>query len=209
MSLPNFYVCDCDLSNEIVAEYLQATMIAVDTETMGLLPQRDRLCLVQLCNSEGKVTVVLINNGQKRAPNLKTLMEAEKISKVFHFARFDLAVLNYHLGINVNPIFCTKIASKLARTYSPRHGLRDLVKELEGIEMDKTAQSSDWGNSANLTEAQLSYAASDVRYLISVQQKLQVILQREDRWEIAQKCFQCLPTITQLDLLQYQNIFEH
>ena len=209
MSLPNFYVCDCDLSNEIVAEYLQATMIAVDTETMGLLPQRDRLCLVQLCNSEGKVTVVLINNGQKRAPNLKTLMEAEKISKVFHFARFDLAVLNYHLGINVNPIFCTKIASKLARTYSPRHGLRDLVKELEGIEMDKTAQSSDWGNSANLTEAQLSYAASDVRYLLSIQQKLQVILQREDRWEIAQKCFQCLPTITQLDLLQYQNIFEH
>lgn len=209
MTLPNFYVCDCDLSNEIVAEYLQATMIAVDTETMGLLPQRDRLCLVQLCNSEGKVTVVLINNGQKRAPNLKTLMEAEKISKVFHFARFDLAVLNYHLGINVNPIFCTKIASKLARTYSPRHGLRDLVKELEGIEMDKTAQSSDWGNSANLTEAQLSYAASDVRYLISVQQKLQVILQREDRWEVAQKCFQCLPTITQLDLLQYQNIFEH
>lgn len=209
MTLPNFYVCDSDLSNEIVAEYLQATMIAVDTETMGLLPQRDRLCLVQLCNSEGKVTVVLINNGQKRAPNLKTLMEAEKISKVFHFARFDLAVLNYHLGINVNPIFCTKIASKLARTYSPRHGLRDLVKELEGIEMDKTAQSSDWGNSANLTEAQLSYAASDVRYLISVQQKLQVILQREDRWEVAQKCFQCLPTITQLDLLQYQNIFEH
>ena len=209
MSLPNFYVCDCDLSNEIVAEYLQATMIAVDTETMGLLPQRDRLCLVQLCNSEGKVTVVLINNGQKRAPNLKTLMEAEKISKVFHFARFDLAVLNYHLGINVNPIFCTKIASKLARTYSPRHGLRDLVKELEGIEMDKTAQSSDWGNSANLTEAQLSYAASDVRYLLSIQQKLQVILQREERWDIAQKCFRCLPTITQLDLLQYQNIFEH
>ena len=136
-------------------------------------------------------------------------MEAEQISKVFHFARFDLAVLNYHLGINVNPVFCTKIASKLARTYSPRHSLRDLVRELEGIEMDKTAQSSDWGDSANLTEAQLSYAASDVRYLVSIQQKLQVILQREERWEIAQKCFRCLPTITQLDLLQYQNIFEH
>ncbi|CCH64701.1 Ribonuclease D related protein [Richelia intracellularis HM01] len=209
MILPDFHVCDCDLSDDTVAEYLQSTIIAVDTETMGLLPQRDRLCLVQLCNSEGKVTVVLINNGQKSAPNLKVLMEAEQISKVFHFARFDLAVLNYHLGINVNPVFCTKIASKLARTYSPRHSLRDLVRELEGIEMDKTAQSSDWGDSANLTEAQLSYAASDVRYLVSIQQKLQVILQREERWEIAQKCFRCLPTITQLDLLQYQNIFEH
>lgn len=209
MILPDFHVCDCDLSDDAVAEYLQSTIIAVDTETMGLLPQRDRLCLVQLCNSEGKVTVVLINNGQKSAPNLKVLMEAEQISKVFHFARFDLAVLNYHLGINVNPVFCTKIASKLARTYSPRHSLRDLVRELEGIEMDKTAQSSDWGDSANLTEAQLSYAASDVRYLVSIQQKLQVILQREERWEIAQKCFRCLPTITQLDLLQYQNIFEH
>ena len=209
MILPDFHVCDCDLSDDTVAEYLQSTIIAVDTETMGLLPQRDRLCLVQLCNSEGKVTVVLINNGQKSAPNLKVLMEAEQISKVFHFARFDLAVLNYHLGINVNPVFCTKIASKLARTYSPRHSLRDLVRELEGIEMDKTAQSSDWGDSANLTEVQLNYAASDVRYLVSIQQKLQVILQREERWEIAQKCFRCLPTITQLDLLQYQNIFEH
>ncbi|CCH66775.1 Ribonuclease D related protein [Richelia intracellularis HH01] len=209
MILPDFHVCDCDLSDDTVAEYLQSTIIAVDTETMGLLPQRDRLCLVQLCNSEGKVTVVLINNGQKSAPNLKVLMEAEKISKVFHFARFDLAVLNYHLGINVNPVFCTKIASKLARTYSPRHSLKDLVRELEGIEMDKTAQSSDWGDSANLTEVQLNYAASDVRYLVNIQQKLQVILQREERWEIAQKCFRCLPTITQLDLLQYQNIFEH
>ena len=209
MTLPDFHICDRDLSDNAVAEYLQSTAIAVDTETMGLLPQRDRLCLVQLCNSEGKVTVLLIEKGQKEAPNLKKLMEAANILKIFHFARFDLAALNYHLGINVNPAFCTKIASKLARTYTPRHGLKDVVKELEGVELDKSAQSSDWGNAANLTEAQLSYAANDVRYLISVQQKLQTMLQREERWDIAQECFQCLPTMIKLDLLQYQNIFEH
>jgi ribonuclease D len=209
MTLPDFHVCDRDLSDSVVTEYLQSTAIAVDTETMGLLPQRDRLCLVQLCDMEGKVTAIRIERGQKEAPNLKKLMETANVLKIFHFARFDLAALHYHLGINVNPVFCTKIASKLARTYTPRHGLKDVVKELAQVELDKSAQSSDWGNAANLTEAQLSYAANDVRYLISVQQKLMAMLQREERWEIAQECFQCLPTMVKLDLLQYENIFEH
>jgi len=209
MTLPDFHICDRDLSHDAVDEYLQSEAIAVDTETMGLLPQRDRLCLVQLCDVEGKVTAIRVERGQKEAPNLKKLMETANILKIFHFARFDLATLLYHLGINVNPVFCTKIASKLARTYTPRHGLKDVVKELEQVELDKSAQSSDWGNATNLTEEQLSYAANDVRYLIGVQQKLMAMLQREERWELAQECFQCLPTIVKLDLLQYKDIFEH
>ena len=209
MTLPDFHICDGDLSDDAVDEYLQSEAIAVDTETMGLLPQRDRLCLVQLCDVEGKVTAIRVERGQKEAPNLKKLMETANILKIFHFARFDLATLLYHLGINVNPVFCTKIASKLARTYTPRHGLKDVVKELEQVELDKSAQSSDWGNATNLTEEQLSYAANDVRYLIGVQQKLMAMLQREERWELAQECFQCLPTIVKLDLLQYKDIFEH
>ncbi len=209
MTLPDFHVCDRDLSHAVIDEYLQSEAIAVDTETMGLLPQRDRLCLVQLCDVEGKVTAIRVERGQKEAPNLKKLMESANILKIFHFARFDLAALRYHLGINVSPVFCTKIASKLARTYTPRHGLKDVVKELEQVELDKSAQSSDWGNAANLTEAQLSYAANDVRYLISVQQKLMAMLQREERWEVTKECFKCLPTIVKLDLLQYKDIFEH
>jgi ribonuclease D len=165
MTLLDFQACDRDLDETILSAYLQADAIAVDTETMGLIPQRDRLCLVQLCNPDGNVTVVRIAKGQTAAPNLKKLLEAENIVKVFHFARFDLATLRRYLDIFVEPVFCTKIASKLARTYTNRHGLKDLVKELEKIELDKTAQSSDWGNAANLSDEQLSYAANDVRYL--------------------------------------------
>ncbi|MFH7024777.1 MAG: ribonuclease D [Heteroscytonema crispum UTEX LB 1556] len=209
MKLQNFQVCDRDLDEASLSEYLQAEAIAVDTETMGLLPQRDRLCLVQLCNPEGKVTAIRIPRGQTEAPNLKKLMEASNIVKIFHFARFDIATLRYNLGIQIQPIFCTKIASKLARTYTNRHGLKDVVQELEQVELDKSAQSSDWGNAANLSEAQLSYAANDVRYLISVRQKLIEMLKREERWELAQQCFQCLPTIVSLDLLQFKDIFEH
>ncbi|WP_263975551.1 ribonuclease H-like domain-containing protein [Leptolyngbya sp. 7M] len=194
---------------DILAGYLQAEAIAVDTETMGLLPQRDRLCLVQLCDPAGHVTALRIAKGQAAAPNLKRLLETDSVLKVFHFARFDLATLRYHLGIHVNPVFCTKIASKLARTYSPKHGLKDVVQELEQVELDKTAQSSDWGNAANLSDEQLRYAANDVRYLLDIRLKLTDMLQREGRWELAQQCFQCLPTIVSLDLLQYQGIFEH
>jgi ribonuclease D len=216
MTLQDFQISDSlrgaaigDLTEAALAEYLKSDAIAVDTETMGLLPQRDRLCLVQLCNLQGQVTVIGITKGQTEAPNLKILLEAVNVVKVFHFARFDIAALRYHLGIQVKPVFCTKIASKLARTYTNRHGLKDVVQELEHIELDKSSQSSDWGNAANLSEAQLNYAANDVRYLLSVQQKLTAMLKREERWEIAQECFQVLPTLVTLDLLQFKDIFEH
>lgn len=209
MTLQDFQVSDRDLSDAAVGQYLESTAIAVDTETMGLLPQRDRLCLVQLCNLEGKVTAIRIAKGQTDAPNLKKLLQAANVVKVFHFARFDLATLRAYLGIQVQPVFCTKIASKLARTYTNRHGLKDVVQELEQVELDKSAQSSDWGNAANLSEAQLSYAANDVRYLLSVQQKLTEMLKREERWELAQQCFAVLPTIVSLDLLQFKDLFEH
>lgn len=209
MDFEDFQVYNGDLPDEALSNYLQADTIAVDTETMGLLPQRDRLCLVQLCDPQGRGSVVRIAKGQTEAPNLKQLMEAPNITKIFHFARFDVATLRHHLDIWVNPVFCTKIASKLARTYTPRHGLKDLVQELEQVELDKSAQSSDWGNAENLSEQQLRYAANDVRYLISVRQKLITMLQREERWELTQQCFECLPTIVSLDLLQYKDLFEH
>jgi ribonuclease D len=209
MTLHDFQVSNGDLDEFALNQYLQAEAIAVDTETMGLLPQRDRLCLVQLSNPEGKVTAIRILRGQTQAPNLKQLLEAANVLKVFHFARFDIATLRYNLGIQVQPIFCTKIASKLARTYTNRHGLKDVVQELEQVELDKTAQSSDWGNIADLSEEQLSYAANDVRYLLQLRHKLTQMLQREERWELAQECFQVLPTIVSLDLLQFKDLFEH
>lgn len=204
-----FQICDRDLSSELLQRYRTASAIAVDTETMGLLPHRDRLCLVQICDENDQVAVVRIERGQKEAPNLKQLFEAAEITKIFHFARFDITALRYHLGIDVNPIFCTKLASKLIRTYSPRHGLKDLVQELTGVELDKSAQSSDWGNAMNLSEAQLRYAANDVRYLIEARQKLIAMLEREERLELAEACFRCLPTFAQLDILQYQSVFDH
>lgn len=209
MTLKEFQVCDGDLSDVQLTEYLKAEAIGADTETMGLLPWRDRLCLVQLCDPKGRVTVVRIAKGQTSAPNLKQLLEAPNIDKVFHYARFDLATLRYHLDIYVNPVFCSKIASKLARTYTPNHGLKSVVKELEKVELDKSAQSSDWGNAANLSDHQLKYAANDVKYLLPLRKKLTSMLQREDRWELAQDCFNCLPVFVSLDLLQYPDIFQH
>jgi len=205
----DFQICDRDLSDADLNQYLQAERIAVDTETMGLRPARDRLCLVQLCDSKQRITVVRIAQGQSQAPNLKRLLEAPNVLKVFHFARFDITTIDYHLGISAHPLFCTKVASKLARTYTPRHGLKDLVRELEQVDLDKGAQSSDWGNAANLSLEQLRYAANDVRYLLPVQQKLMEMLQREGRWELAQQCFTCLPTLSSLDLLGYEAVFEH
>ncbi|HEY9888808.1 MAG TPA: hypothetical protein V6D02_10435 [Candidatus Obscuribacterales bacterium] len=204
-----FAVCDRDLSSDLLARYLKAQAIAVDTETMGLLPWRDRLCLVQLCDDSGYVAVVRIELGQTAAPNLMTLLENPAIPKIFHFARFDLATLRHHLGIQVEPIFCTKVASKLSRTYSPKHGLKELVREIAGIDLDKTQQSSDWGNAMNLSDEQLRYAANDVRYLHEIRQSLTDMLKREGRWQLAMDCFTCIPTIVALDLLQYPNIFEH
>lgn len=207
--MQNIQICEQDLTPELLKTYLKSTRIAVDTETMGLHPHRDRLCLVQLCDETETVSVVKIARGQLEAPNLQQLMEAETVEKVFHFARFDVAALLCNLDIETNPVFCTKIASKLARTYSSRHGLKELVLELEGVELDKRAQSSDWGNAEALTPEQLSYASNDVRYLLPMREKLEKMLQREDRWELAVSCFQCLPTFVSLDLLQYDNIFEH
>ncbi len=202
-------VCDRDLSESLLSHYLEADAIAIDTETMGLLPQRDRLCLVQLCDRQNRAAAVRIERGQTSASNLKRLLEASTIMKVFHFARFDVATLRYHLNIQVTPVFCTKIASKLARTYSSRHGLKELVQELEHIELDKSSQSSDWGNAANLSSQQVQYAANDVRYLLGLRDKLTDMLKREQRWEVAQDCFDCIPTFVTLDLMQYQGIFEH
>jgi ribonuclease D len=207
--MSNFQVCDGDISEALLSEYLTADALAVDTETMGLLPWRDRLCLIQICDPKGQVSAIRIAKGQKEAPNLKQLFEDPNILKVFHFARFDIATIRYHLDIEVNPIFCTKIASKLVRTYTGKHGLKELVQELEKVELDKSSQSSDWGNAINLSENQLNYAANDVRYLLNVQKKLVSMLEREDRLELAQQCFSCLPVLVTLDLLQFPGIFEH
>jgi ribonuclease D len=207
-SVEEFYICDRDLDSPLLDRFLQAESIAVDTETMGLVYQRDRLCLVQLY-APGLVAVIKIAKDQTAAPQLQKLMENPQITKIFHFARFDLAQLRNRLGIETTPVFCTKIASKLIRTYSSRHGLKELVFQLEGVELDKSAQSSDWGNAENLSEEQLRYAANDVRYLIRVKDKLIVMLQREDRWELAQQCFQALPVLVSLDTLQYSDIFSH
>lgn len=209
MTADTFLICDRDLTDARLDLYLQMDGIAVDTETMGLQPHRDRLCLVQLCDSHDRITVIRIERGQTEAPNLKRLLEAPAIEKVFHFARFDIATLRHHLSIQVRPIFCTKLASKLARTYTPKHGLKDLILDLEGIELDKSAQSSDWGNAMRLSDQQLQYAANDVRYLLNAAQKLTQMLQREERWELAQQCFQSLPVLASLDLMQYQGVFEH
>lgn len=209
MSIQPFQIGEQDLNDEQLAHYMQAGEIAVDTETMGLLPLRDRLCLVQISDPQGHVIAIRIAKAQTTAPNLKKLLECPTITKVFHFARFDVAQFRHHFDIIVNPIFCTKVASKLARTYTNRHGLKELVQELEKVELDKSAQSSDWGNVGNLSQEQLSYAANDVRYLLSVKEKLIQMLHREERWELAQECFDCIPVLVALDLLQYKDVLEH
>ncbi|WP_448381025.1 ribonuclease H-like domain-containing protein [Gloeomargarita sp.] len=203
------HFCEQDLSAELFAHYQQQSVLGVDTETMGLIPARDRLCLVQISDAAGQATLVKIAQGQRVAPHLQQLLEAPNILKIFHYARFDLATLRYHLHIHVQPIFCTKIASKLARTYSPKHGLKDLVQELLGIELDKQAQSSDWGRPDALSPEQLAYAANDVIYLPKMAELLTAMLRREGRWELAQQCFACVPTLVSLDLLHYQAVFEH
>ncbi len=209
MSLDKFLVCEGDLPSEIFNQYFQAECLAVDTETMGLVPQRDRLCLVQICDPKGFVTAIRIAKGQTSAPNLTQLLESSAITKIFHYARFDVGQFKYTFNVETKSVFCTKIASKIARTYTQSHGLKSLVQELEGVELDKKAQSSDWGNVNSLSPAQLSYAANDVRYLIPVRQKLTTMLQREDRWELAKRCFDTISLFVDLDLMYYTNVFEH
>jgi len=208
-NLENFQVCDRDLDGATLARYQGAAALAIDTETMGLVLGRDRLCLVQICDPNGYVTAIRIALGQREAPNLKTLLASPQITKIFHYARFDVAQLKYTFGIETNPIFCTKIASKLARTYTGNHGLKALVQELTGVELDKSSQSSDWGNPANLSLQQLAYAANDVRYLIEMRSQLTAMLQREGRWELAERCFTALPLFVDLDMMQFKDIFEH
>tara|TARA_B100000700_G_scaffold264642_1_gene302502 strand:+ start:37 stop:684 length:648 start_codon:yes stop_codon:yes gene_type:complete len=204
-----FELFDNDLDSKFTTLFSDAKALAVDTEAMGLQHGRDRLCLIQICDAEDNIACIKINLGQKTAPNLKLLMENPLIEKVFHFARFDVAALNCALDIRVSPIFCTKIASKIARTYSPRHGLKEIINELLGIELDKQSQSSDWGTLEDLTEQQLIYAANDVRYLLSAKTKLEHMLYREKRFEIAKKCFKCIPVIAELDILRFHQVFEH
>jgi ribonuclease D len=184
--------------------------VAIDTETLGLNPHRDRLCLVQISTGDGDADLVQIAQGQTEAPNLVRLLADPQVTKIFHFARFDLAILQKTFGLRTTPVYCTKIASKLTRTYTDRHGLKDLVRELLGVDISKQQQSSDWG-AANLTEAQLAYAASDVLHLHALRRKLDVMLAREGRDELARECFAFLPTRAQLDLAGWPetDIFAH
>src|SRR3954469_1038279 len=184
--------------------------VAIDTETMGLHPHRDRLCVVQLSNGDGTADVVQIPNRSIEAPNLKALLSNPGIRKIFHFARFDLAALYNAFGVMPQPVYCTKIASKLSRTYSDRHGLKDLVREVLNMDMSKQQQSSDWGTQA-LSDAQLAYAASDVMHLHALRERLDAMLLRESRSELAQACFGFLPTRAKLDLQGWEgeDIFAH
>jgi ribonuclease D len=184
--------------------------VAIDTETMGLHPHRDRLCVVQMSNGDGSADVVQIPKGHSDAPNLKKLLADPKITKIFHFARFDLAALYNALGVMPRPVYCTKIASRLCRTYTDRHGLKDLVREVLNVDLSKQQQSSDWGSDA-LSEAQLAYAASDVLHLHALRERLNVMLAREGRTELAQSCFDFLPTRAKLDLegWETEDIFAH
>ncbi len=184
--------------------------VAIDTETMGLNPHRDRLCVVQLSPGDGSADVVQIPKGHTDAPNLKALLGNSAITKIFHFARFDITTLFHSFGVMPQPIYCTKIASRLSRTYTDRHGLKDLVRELLNIDLSKQQQSSDWG-ADTLSEAQLAYAASDVLHLHALRERLDTMLAREGRTAHAQACFDFLPTRARLDLggFEAEDIFAH
>ena len=183
--------------------------VAVDTETMGLNPGRDRLCLVQLSAGDGNAHLVQLAQGRYDAPNLKALLTDPAITKLFHFARFDLAALQRYLGVTCTPVYCTKIASRLTRTFTDRHGLKDLCRDVLGIALSKEQQSSDWG-AETLSEAQLSYAAADVLYLHDLRTALDGMLIREGRMALAQACFDFLPTRAALDLAGWpDDIFAH
>jgi ribonuclease D len=193
-----------------LSAYETASAVAVDSETLGLNPHRDRLCVVQLSPGDGSADVVQIARGQTEAPNLAALFTDTAKPKIFHFARFDVAVLRHYLGIHVNPVWCTKIASKLVRTYTDRHGLKDITRELLGVELSKQQQSSDWA-AETLSDAQLAYAASDVLHLHDLKAKLEMMLEREERTNIAEACFSFLPVRAELDLKGWEenDIFAH
>jgi ribonuclease D len=186
------------------------SIVAIDTETLGLEVKRDRLCVVQLSRGDGSADIVQIAAGQKRAPVLEAMLADPKVLKLFHFGRFDMATLSHAFGVMPEPVYCTKIASKLARTYTDRHGLKDLARELLGVEISKQQQSSDWG-ADHLSDAQLAYAASDVLHLHGLREKLDAMLAREGRDSHARAAFAYLPDRVRLDLAGFEamDIFSH
>ncbi len=204
-----------DLTDELLAAYLAGPDLAIDTETMGLHTLRDRLCLVQLCNRQMKATIVQIPRESlasqplaARAPRLKRLMEDPRVLKVFHFARFDVAALRHWLGIDVAPLYCTRTASKLARTYTDRHGLKDNLLEFLDVELDKVTRASNW-SSEQLTPEQIAYAVSDVTLLLPLMDKLEDMLRRQERSALAQECFRAIPVMAKLDIAGFDLLFEH
>ena len=205
-----------DLTEELLQAYLAGPDLAVDTETMGLETRRDRLCLVQLCNRAMRAAIVQIPRESldaarapaSRAPRLKRLMEDPRVLKVFHFARFDVAALAHWLGITTAPIYCTRTASKLARTYTDRHGLKENLLEFLDVDLDKMARHSDW-SSPELSDEQVRYAISDVTRLLPLMDRLEETLRREGRAELARECFSVIPTLAKLDLAGFLALFEH
>jgi ribonuclease D len=195
---------------DLPSDFKAAAIVAIDTETLGLNPHRDRLCVVQLSNGDGTADVVQLDPRTDRAPNLCRLLADPAVTKLFHFARFDLAVLFHNLGVMAEPVACTKIASKLVRTYTDRHGLKDLIREILGIDISKQQQSSDWA-AADLSKDQLIYAAGDVLYLHALKERLDMMLAREGRTDLATACQAFLPTRARLDLAGWPevDIFAH
>ncbi|RYB07289.1 ribonuclease D [Lichenibacterium ramalinae] len=195
---------------DLPADYRAGTSVAIDTETLGLRPHRDRLCVVQLSTGDGSADLVQVAKGQTAAPNLERLLRDPAVEKLFHFGRFDVAVLFNAFGAMTENLYCTKIASKLVRTYTDRHGLRELCRELLGVDVSKQQQSSDWG-ADTLSDAQVNYAASDVLHLHALRARLDAMLAREGRTEVAQRCFAFLPTRARLDLMGWgdTDIFAH
>ncbi len=200
------YLYQTDLPDDVEL----GSIVAIDTETMGLNPQRDRLCLVQLSSGDGNAHLIQIKQGEHNAPNLCKILADDNVLKLFHYGRFDIAVLLNHFNVLARTVYCTKIASKLVRTFTDRHGLKNILSELLSIDISKAQQSTDWG-SPLLSEDQISYAASDVLYLHSAREELNIRLDREQRTELAQKCFMFLPYRAQLDLEGWpeSDIFAH
>jgi ribonuclease D len=203
-----------DITEAQLATYLESREVGVDTETMGLNTLRDRLCLVQLCDRERHATIVQIPRETlsapmgARAPRLKKLMEDRNTLKIFHFARFDVAALRHYLGIEVDPLYCTRTASKLVRTYTDRHGLKDIALELLDVQLDKAARHTDW-SADELAAEQVQYAISDVTLLHQLMDRLEKMIEREGRRDLAQACFRVIPTLSRLDLMGYEDIFIH
>jgi len=205
-----------DLSEGLLEDYLASADLAVDTETMGLRTRRDRLCLVQLCDRGSRAAIVQLPAETLdprrpiagRAPRLKRLMEDPRVLKVFHFARFDVAALSHWLGIETAPLYCTRTASKLVRTYTDRHGLKDNLLELLDVELDKVTRHSDW-SSPVLSPEQVRYAISDVTLLLPLKDRLEDMLRRQGRAELARECFGVIPTMAKLDVAGFEGLFEH